>query len=474
MEGGSGSGSRWPLPRRESTKVSSLNTSSSTLPACLLTCTFQLTIVRVQRTFSTMAEGHRSSSPDSLFVPQDDHYDNDHASYRRRLTPSLALPPRLPHYPGDGFDFRRPVMSSSTRQNTPGQNAAVVDLTTEEDSTEAESQETGPQPTSAPTAFATATASRGPRFGREVIDLESEGEDEDQTQGTRSPVRAAPRSNVENLFAPRFNQRGPPTNQHHGHQHHRHSRHTHQHQHPQYSVLRRPQRTTPSIDMDDDLEIIDSRPVRRSTRAPRSVTPYPIGSEPIDLTGDDDVVLLRAQPHEGVNLDRPGAVAGTRTRSIPDPLAALAGLFGGNGGRLVERVQTFWGQQEPNAGNSRNANNNSNHRGTGAGQPAQARIHFGAAMQLLPGGDIMMDYNAPAFDMGFQGANAPPQPKYEPPPAAEPGFTRSPGEDEVVVCPNCGDELAMGDDELKQQVWVIKKCGHVSIHPKFQNMVLLS
>jgi len=56
----------------------------------------------------------------------------------------------------------------------------------------------------------------------------------------------------------------------------------------------------------------------------------------------------------------------------------------------------------------------------------------------------------------------PPTPKYEPPPPAEKGFTRSPEEDEEVVCPNCGDELAVGKDETKQQIWVVKSCGHVS------------
>jgi hypothetical protein len=74
----------------------------------------------------------------------------------------------------------------------------------------------------------------------------------------------------------------------------------------------------------------------------------------------------------------------------------------------------------------------------------------------------MFTYDAPAFDMGLPGGNRVPSPKYEPPKDAAPGFTRTPGEDEVVVCPNCGDELATGPDEMKQELWVIKACGHVS------------
>ena len=79
----------------------------------------------------------------------------------------------------------------------------------------------------------------------------------------------------------------------------------------------------------------------------------------------------------------------------------------------------------------------------------------------MPAGmPVMMDYDMTGFDMGL-GGNRPPTPKYSPPPEPEKGFTRSPEEDEVVVCPNCGDELAMGDTDAKQKIWVVKTCGHV-------------
>jgi hypothetical protein len=43
-----------------------------------------------------------------------------------------------------------------------------------------------------------------------------------------------------------------------------------------------------------------------------------------------------------------------------------------------------------------------------------------------------------------------------------------------VVCPNCGDELAVGKDEIKQQIWVVKSCGHVSVYQKAMMMLRTS
>lgn len=73
----------------------------------------------------------------------------------------------------------------------------------------------------------------------------------------------------------------------------------------------------------------------------------------------------------------------------------------------------------------------------------------------------MMDYDEVAFDLGM-GGNRPASPEYKAPEEAKEGFTRSPREEDEIVCPNCGDELAVGDGDLKQQVWVVKSCGHVS------------
>ncbi|KAJ5832472.1 hypothetical protein N7474_000783 [Penicillium riverlandense] len=44
-----------------------------------------------------------------------------------------------------------------------------------------------------------------------------------------------------------------------------------------------------------------------------------------------------------------------------------------------------------------------------------------------------------------------------PPPA---GFTRTLAEDDVAICPNCFDELGVGEG-IKQDIWIARQCGHV-------------
>lgn len=77
---------------------------------------------------------------------------------------------------------------------------------------------------------------------------------------------------------------------------------------------------------------------------------------------------------------------------------------------------------------------------------------------------LQFDYEQPAFQMGPR-ESEPPNLNAEPykaPPAAKEGFTRDVEEEEILLCSFCKDELAAGESELKQQVWVIKQCGHVS------------
>ncbi|EME86359.1 uncharacterized protein MYCFIDRAFT_202487, partial [Pseudocercospora fijiensis CIRAD86] len=207
MDGGSGSDG-WPhLYRRESAK----------------------------REFTMAEPSTRNASPDSLFVSEhDEHYTHpEHASQRRRLSPPRLALPTGRHYPGDGYDLRRPVMSSaSMSQNTRDpDNTVVIDLTDEAEPPQA------PQPSLSQPAQGeggagsfSARATRGPRFGRNIIDVESEGEEEGHS--TRSSARVPPRNNYDSLF-PRFSTQRPQP-------------------HPQFSVLRRPHRPTPpSINMDD-------------------------------------------------------------------------------------------------------------------------------------------------------------------------------------------------------------------------------
>lgn len=75
---------------------------------------------------------------------------------------------------------------------------------------------------------------------------------------------------------------------------------------------------------------------------------------------------------------------------------------------------------------------------------------------------IDLDYQAPGFNIHEPRPPTPP-PSYEPPPPATEGFTRSVGEADVVICPNCDRELGTGDG-LRQQIWVAKACGHVWLY----------
>ncbi|KAI7164510.1 hypothetical protein KC349_g598 [Hortaea werneckii] len=416
-------------------------------------------MLAIQRSYSTMAESHhRDHDPedsDSLFIPQDPHYDNEQSSSRRRL----ALPPIRPqHYPGDGLDFRRPVMSGSGggpvggSGDAPGGSdrppaAVTIDLTdddntrnlgTSQDAIGSYGSGAGPSE-----GAGSSRARRPPRFGRDIIQVEDEPSAPqelagDSSRGVRSHGRAP----------------GEPPRR------------------PQFAGLRRPSRfparqPTPP-DFDDDLEIVSERALSRPPTAsrqrtpampnPRSVTPYPGEAAPIDLTDDDDLMITDTRTRGGgLNGAPPGITAGQGTRSenygggglgIGRIADILRGEGRGVGNRLLQRLR-FDDPYGP-IQHARPRHHHPHHHDGGPPPPPPAAV--------IGFGPVMMDFETPAFDLGL---NRPPTPKYEPPPAAEEGFTRSPGEDEEVVCPNCGDELGLGASEEKQQVWCVKGCGHV-------------
>lgn len=88
----------------------------------------------------------------------------------------------------------------------------------------------------------------------------------------------------------------------------------------------------------------------------------------------------------------------------------------------------------------------------------------GAQELILPGD---LDFVTQGFQMGEVAVARPVQPAlptYDAPPPPRPGFTRSPKEEDALICPNCEEELGTGADEAKRQVWVVKACGHVRRH----------
>jgi hypothetical protein len=96
-------------------------------------------------------------------------------------------------------------------------------------------------------------------------------------------------------------------------------------------------------------------------------------------------------------------------------------------------------------------------RAAGAGNARL--VAAAAAMDFIA---PILDFQTVGFEMGMhREETASPVSIYQAPPAPPEGFTRSAEEGDVLVCPNCGDELCSGEAESKKQVWIVKGCGHV-------------
>lgn len=78
--------------------------------------------------------------------------------------------------------------------------------------------------------------------------------------------------------------------------------------------------------------------------------------------------------------------------------------------------------------------------------------------------EVYLDYAASSFPMGAASSHEarPRRDAYKPPSPAPEGFSRTLGEDDVAVCPNCDWELGTGEGK-KQEIWLAKQCGHVRI-----------
>lgn len=361
--------------------------------------------------------------------------------------------------------------------------AETIDLTGDGDSEEA--------PHAGTSRAADSTSSRAqrlPRFERNIIDIDSSDNEEEPPQTRNMPGNfTADDDDGESLFMPQLPQRNYPQDlapigprrtisglRRHG-------------------FVRQP---SPAMPL-DDVEVVGSRPIsqvqsRRQTpnimSGNRSITPFPgeNNNATIDLTqdDDDDVVFTEMRTLPGVNADRPAIGGrGNGVRDSPE-------LYGGHGlGRLAALMartnrdlpdfvafrDRFLAERQARAEDQLDAARRrtldaqqrlNNLRDNLATQNEERMMNRRPArpptlhrLTALPGAD--MEFGLAAFDLGL-GMQRPPTPKYEPPAPAVEGFTRNPEEEEVVVCPNCGDELAMGDTEIKQQVWVVKPCGHVS------------
>jgi hypothetical protein len=100
----------------------------------------------------------------------------------------------------------------------------------------------------------------------------------------------------------------------------------------------------------------------------------------------------------------------------------------------------------------RQQNGDGGHAPAAANFPMPVFDYREVAFEFMPDGSP----DDPVIMLGKRSYGAPGKP--------QDGFTRSPNEGDVIICPNCDDELTVGDDEVKRSVWVAK-CGHVCFVP---------
>lgn len=136
-----------------------------------------------------------------------------------------------------------------------------------------------------------------------------------------------------------------------------------------------------------------------------------------------------------------------------------------NAGTLEPVLSGRWGMSrgqaqrgpDPQRHRHRHISNTANHilRMTGSNRQEELLRDI-----ILPGD---LDFSSQAFPLGdaIAAARQPPLPTYDAPSPPRKGFTRTPKTDDVLVCPNCEEELGIGQDDTKRQVWVVRACGHV-------------
>lgn len=319
----------------------------------------------------------------------------------------------------------------------------VIDLT-EEDATRARQHTFTPSARTAShphSGEGSSHVQRLPRFSRDVIDIDSddEAEEHDTSQLPGRNYLAIPSRRVRPQFANLTTPAPPPS---------------------------------PPREM-DDVEFLAERPRSRPRSRSRissvvmtpprhrSLTPYPRNAgATVDLTQDneDEVMHVQTRPLEGINRELPAPADGLGAGYHFGHMGNIVGMLreGGAhiGGRLAQRLQ-IW----PGMGAEIQAQHQALQPYAFEAQNRRPNFHPPANQfprTHLPGA---IDYDLAAFDLRTNNTR---EQTYSPPPKPSKGFTRSPTEDDIVVCPNCGDELAKGASELKQEVWVVKTCGHVS------------
>ena len=203
-----------------------------------------------------------------------------------------------------------------------------------------------------------------------------------------------------------------------------------------------------------EVEIIDVSDTEEDDVA---LYPPPLGYQtvrlpPIRISSSPDVQFVSERHAQADPADRPASRHGPAVQAPHHPHGDRSGL-----GEMLRRGTQFMFQNINNAALNIIPN-----------RPAAIQaVNANTGLAAGPRDDfteLRFDYQQPAFQMDNRESETPQvtSEPYKPPPKAKEGFTRNVEEEEVLICPACNEELASGEGEVKQQVWIIKQCGHVS------------
>lgn len=339
-----------------------------------------------------------------------------------------SLPPQ--RFAGDGFDYRRPVIAPSTRHqasqsSTPMPN--VIDLTNDSDIPP-------PQARTRRTSVDRPTTRRQPS-ARRFHDVPGQRERDVRlgidTQSARVPVIELDSLNSETV--------APPPD----------AREPLMMNNEDFLALFQEPPSSPGFEITGERSVRPEAPGR--SVAERRPTPY-VTEEERDHSGAPPLPppLFRGLPHGLASwiAQAQSRISGRDTAGRAERNVPPEGLRF-NGYTYVNGVYAPVPQYSPG----------------GDWQP-QPQVQLPRIPALDAFQRPRLNYEAQGFELiGAVRSSPPPRPSspYKAPRAPATEFTRKVEEDEIVVCPHCGDELGTGCDDLKQQIWVVKQCGHVCI-----------
>lgn len=213
----------------------------------------------------------------------------------------------------------------------------------------------------------------------------------------------------------------------------------------------------PVIDLSDDENA--------APRPRRQVTP---GMATVNVSSSPEVEFIRERPARANLNNQSMRDSSIPVRRPPTPPALDLGAFGTNLPEFIRRgTQVVFGFNAATQGRPifdegvMDRIDGLQDHGLVLGPPTDPD----PALEIIDDYDgVNLDYRQAAFGVGNRHSETPQiiQEPYKGPPPAKDGFTRNYEEDSILICPWCRDELSTGKEDVKQQVWVVKQCGHVS------------